>query len=70
MAGKMKYLPKVVIDEIDDLKLEHNLQQDHVAMEKMVDYTRVGRELERMMKLNFTHKPTRGRRKKKSYFDI
>ena len=59
MTGRMKYVPKVVIEEIDDLKVEHNLKQDSVAMNKMVNYTRVGRELERMMKFNFKHKPTK-----------
>jgi len=64
MSGKKKYLPKIVIQEIEDLKFEHKITGDSVAMNKMVEYTRVGRELERMMKLNFKHKPTSSKKYK------
>lgn len=61
--GRMKYLPSEVLREIDDIKAEHKIVKDNVAMRKMVDYTRVGRELERIRSLNFFgRKPTkRGR---------
>ena len=69
--GRNKYVPAVVITELDDLKMEHNIKQDCVAMDKMVEYTRVGRQLERIMSLNFSHKPTKkkkGRRPSKLIF--
>lgn len=60
MKGKNKYLPSIVINELDDIKLEHNIKADSIAMGKMVKYTRVGRELERIKNLNFFgHKPTK-----------
>ena len=60
MKGKKEYVPGIVIDELDDMKTEYGLNQDARAFEKMVDYTRVGREVERIMRLDmFGHKPTR-----------
>lgn len=57
--GQNKYVPAIVITELEDLKIEHNINLDHVAMTKMVQYTRVGREIERIMKLDFKHRPTK-----------
>ena len=69
--GRMKYVPAVIITEIDDLKFEHNIKTDSVAMHKMAEYTRVGREIERIMKMDFRHRPTKnnkGRRSSKLHF--
>lgn len=63
MAGKIKYMPRIVIEELNDLKVEHKINEDCKAMEKMVEYTRVGREVERMMTFNFKHRPTKLRRR-------
>lgn len=68
MTGRNKYLPKIVIEEIDDIKLEHHIKSDSDAMTKMVDYTRVGRELERISRFDlFGRMPTKkkGRQKRK-----
>lgn len=62
VKGANKYLPKNVLLELADLKREHNINQDVVAFNKMVDYTRVGREMERIINLDFRFKPTRRRR--------
>lgn len=67
MAGKNKYLPKIVIEEIEDLKVEHGIDADNIAMQKMIEYTRVGREVERITKFKFKHKPTG--RKSRGLFD-
>lgn len=68
MAGKNKYLPKIVIEEIEDLKVEHGIVGDSRAMEKMIEYTRVGREVERITKFKFRHKPTG--KKKRGFFNL
>ena len=60
MTGKKKYVPQVVIEELDDIKEEYGLDTDRAAMGKMVDYTRVGREMERLMKGKiFGRRPTK-----------
>ena len=70
MTGKNKYLPSIVIEELDDIKAEHDIVIDHKAMAKMVEYTIVGREVERLMTLNFKHKPTKAKKGRRSIFDI
>lgn len=59
MTGKLKYLPKLVLLELEDIKSEHAIVKDCLAMEKLVEYARVGRQVERIMKLDFRYKPTR-----------
>ena len=57
MVGGYKYLPLVLLDELDDIKREHDIIKDRDAMQKMVEYTKVGREVERIMNgmtLNFS----------------
>ena len=68
MAGKNKYLPMIVIDELEDLKVEHGIVGDAAAMGKMVEYTRVGREVERLTKFKFGHKPTKRKASEASLF--
>ena len=60
--GRTKYIPSSLVHELEDLKIEHNIKKDKVAMDKIVEYTRVGREVERIIKLDFKHKPTRFKR--------
>jgi len=59
VSGKVTYVPRVVLREIDDLKIEDKLKKDSEAFKKMVEYARMGRELKRAMTLNFTRLPTR-----------
>ena len=48
MTGRMRYLPKLVIDEIEDIKLENNINDNGWAMKELVKYSRVGREVEKL----------------------
>lgn len=64
MRGKTKYFPSVVFEELEDLKTEHNINSDNEAIRKMVDYTRIGREVERIAKFKFGHKPTSSKKKR------
>jgi hypothetical protein len=43
------YVPSILIDEIEDLQEEHHTIKRSEAFEKMTDYARVGRELERVV---------------------
>jgi len=52
--GTMKWLPESVIDEIQDIKREKRINKDSDALRKMVEYTRTGREVERLIKLDFS----------------
>jgi len=47
------YIPPVVIDEIQDLKREDDIEANVEAFKKMVKYTRVGREVQRLAKFDF-----------------
>ena len=59
VSGKVTYVPRRVLRELDDLKLEDSIKKDSIAFNKMVDYARMGRELKRAMTLNFARMPTR-----------
>lgn len=54
----MIYVPPIVIEEAVDLQKEHGLQSRSEALKEVVKYARTGRELERLMKLDFRFKPT------------
>ena len=51
--GKKLYVPPVLIDEIEDIKREESLVGNSEAMRKVVEHARVGREVERIVKLDF-----------------
>lgn len=55
--GQYKYLPKEVLMELDNVKLNFNIDKDSNAFRKMVDFSEIGREI--TINLNFE------RRKKK-----
>jgi len=66
--GKVTYVPKIVFDELDDLRQEEKIPQQGEAFKKMVQYSEVGREVNRIANLNFHHKPMllgKERKKKK-----
>ena len=67
VKGRMKYIPAVIIEELEDLKLEKGLLNDSDAFREIANYSQVGRETERLMTFKFKHKP-RGRPKKKGFF--
>lgn len=56
--GKVKYVPSVVLVELEDLKEEHNISEDSVALRELVKYARSGREMERIMRFKFGRLPT------------
>lgn len=58
MRGKVKYLPSRMLLEIDDLKKEKKISKDSDAFKMLVKYARVGREAERIYRLDFHWKPT------------
>ncbi|RLA46956.1 MAG: hypothetical protein DRR04_05345 [Gammaproteobacteria bacterium] len=59
----MKYIPAVIIDELEDLKMEKGMESDSDAFREIANYSQVGREIERIKNFKFNHKP-RGRPKK------
>lgn len=67
--GRMMYVPPVIIDEIDDIKREDGIQIGAEAQRKLVKYARVGREVNRLRRLDFSRKvhlpPVRNPRKRK-----
>lgn len=63
----MKYVPKVIIEELEDMKVEKGLMGDSDAFREIAKYSQVGREAERMMNFQFGHVP-RGRPKKGRFF--
>lgn len=57
--GKMLWIPAYVLDELEDLIREENItgsNQRCKAWIKLTQYTRVGRELNRLRHLNFSNK--------------
>ena len=42
--GKKTYIPRVVMNEIEIIKKQHGIQEQHIAFRKMVDYSVQGRE--------------------------
>ena len=64
--GRMKYIPAVIIDELEDLKLEKGLESDSEAFGEIANYSQVGREVERIKNFKFSHKP-RGRPPKRGF---
>lgn len=54
--GRMIYLPKQAIDEMEDIKREDNIFSSSEAFRKMVQYAEVGRELQRLKNLDWSRK--------------
>lgn len=55
--GQNKYVPKIVLDEIDLIKKEDfgkDVPYDVYAFVKLVKYAQVGREIERKKDFNYT----------------
>ena len=57
----MVYAPRIVLEEIDDLKTSENLASNKDAWGNLVQHARVGREVERISRLDFFGKKKRGR---------
>lgn len=52
--GRMIYVPHDVLDEIDQIMQHREIEQRAEAMNEMVKYSQVGREAERILKLDFS----------------
>lgn len=63
--GNAIYMPVNVIVEIDEIMKQENIPRV-IAANKMADYSRIGREINRMMKFDFGFK----RKKIKNQGDI
>ena len=48
MKGRITYVPPSVLDELTDIKRENKLKKNCDAFKEMVNYTKVGREAERL----------------------
>lgn len=58
--GRVMYVPSIVIEEVHNIKQEHNLDYGSEAFRKMAEYSVVGREVERLATFNFFPKKKRG----------
>ena len=45
--GRIKYIPKIMLIELEDIKREDEISMDCEAFRKMVKYARLGRETRR-----------------------
>ena len=48
--GRIKYVPPVVLEEVDSIKKYLNIQRDSEAFKELTNYARIGREMERIGK--------------------
>ena len=55
--GRMVYVPSIVIDEIEDIKQEEDIIIGSEAFRKLVKHARIGREVDRLRRLDFRKKP-------------
>lgn len=46
--GRVKYVPNNVLEELDRVKKENSLDRDCDAFDKIVEHSRVGREVEKI----------------------
>jgi len=51
--GKIMYVPPVVLTELNDIMRENKVPNKADAFKEMTKYARVGRETERLMRLDF-----------------
>jgi hypothetical protein len=56
----MKYLPRSVLEELESIKKDKGLSKDVLAFDEIVNYCRVGRETERIMRFGLPFKKGRG----------
>lgn len=59
----MLYMPPDAVIEIEDIMLEKRLTNPNIAKKEFTNYAKIGREVERMAKLDFYPFKTRQRRK-------
>lgn len=59
--GRMSYIPPIIIDEMEDIRRENGIGKQAEALKEMVRYARVGREMERIIKLDWNKAKARKR---------
>lgn len=43
-TGRITYVPRVIIDEINNIKIEEGIESSAEAFKKMSNYSKIGRE--------------------------
>lgn len=59
--GKLIYVPKIVLEELGNVKLQTGTNKNSLALSEMCNYSKVGREVERIM--HFGNPPRKRGRK-------
>lgn len=62
--GRNKYVPPLMLDYMDVIKQEQGIKKDAHAMERVVDYARIGYEIKKMDAFGIINLPQRGRERK------
>ena len=57
----MKYLPRSVLEELESIKKDKGIGKDVYAFSELINYCRVGRETERIMRFGLPFKKRNGR---------
>ena len=65
--GKMIYVPRIVIEEVESIQLENDISSRSSAFEKMVKHSRVGRASKSVDALDIFRGPKK--KKQRSMFD-
>lgn len=60
-TGHVIYAPELFINEVNDIKQENKLVTNNDALRKIVEYSKVGREAERIYHFNFFKKRRGGK---------
>jgi len=50
IRGKTTYLPKDIIKQLQQIKVEENLKTDSEALKKMANFSKIGMEVSRKIK--------------------
>ena len=56
VKGRIVYVPSILVNEVDDIRREENIIKKSIAMRKLVEHARVGREVQRLIRLDWTKK--------------
>lgn len=51
--GRNTYVPKIVFEELEQIRLEDEIGKNADAFSEMVKYSRVGREAKKIFRLRF-----------------
>lgn len=69
--GKVRYLPKQTLDEMEKIMLSEDINVGSEALRKMASYSQIGRELKKNMVVNReVNKVLKKKRKKDLWKDL